>query len=433
MHHLPPTLLLSLLLLLAQLSGRAGSAPIDQRAINAAHANVRLVCLVRAGIASSAAQRAGTLKVLAPVHLAQLVSSYTDTPAMRQLAGGYIGKRRHALAKDLHKSVQAAAEKMLRLCAEEGGLVPLFQSSGQWAVPPAPQLPGCGSKRLHVVVVTSDSIKPGFSMSQHMLGSFRMRGLPLPATLLSRGHNVSWYSARDHAALFDGCLLDPNFRFPFPFGPSADGSTVLALVVKQRPERFMQCFAKHGVPVVLDLIDNTIEYSKYRDYRLILATSRVAALMFERNTGVRALPLYHQPPNYARFHRADRSAPVRSVSMTHQRVNHGLETDELAALIGRYCTLRNITFRLGEYSGHGFDQQELREYLTAPHDWGSQMGYAMGGSSFLGGFYLGGGAGERQREVADQNTGCVVGRRGGGGAGGEGRAGSGQEEGEAAP
>ena len=328
-------------LLIAALLLRAATTA-QQSTMNS---NIKLVCVLRAAMAKNSLVKAGRYKALAPEELKQLVDSYMDTPAMMQLSNSYIGSVQHAKAADFYRSARAASEQMLQTCIEGGGLVNALRTTGKWAVPAVPQLNACGDTKVHLVVVTSDNIKPEASTSQHMLGSFRMRGLPLPAYMLRHGHTVSWYSLNQHSSLFDGCLLDPDFQFPFPFGPTSDGRPVVALVVKQRPDRFMQCFAKHNIPVVLDLVDNTLEYSKFKDFKLILATNRASAMMYQQNTGVRSIPLYHQPPNYAKFHRKDRSTPVRTIAMTHQRVNHGLETDMLAAVLGRYARSHNITFR----------------------------------------------------------------------------------------
>lgn len=113
------------------------------------------------------------------------------------------------------------------------------------------------------------------------------------------------------------------------------------------------------------------------DYSLILATNRLASEIMTVNTGVPAVTVYHQPANYERFHRADRTRPVKVIAMTHGAESHSLETDDLAQALTRYCDDHGISLRLNHYAGHGFDQDEMARFLQAKHDWGHQLGYAM--------------------------------------------------------
>ncbi len=107
--------------------------------------------------------------------------------------------------------------------------------------------------------------------SQHVLCravrcSFRARGLPLPAHMISKGHEASWFSQREHSQLFEGCLDNDSYMPPFPLGQEAArrGVSVVGLVVKSRPEAMVKCLLKLGIPVVLDLIDSAVDdFSKY--------------------------------------------------------------------------------------------------------------------------------------------------------------------------
>lgn len=54
----------------------------------------------------------------------------------------------------------------------------------------------------------------------------------------------------------------------------------------------------------------------------------------------------------------------------------------LRQLLGSACcsSVRHVCgCRLNHYAGHGFDQDEMARFLQAKHDWGHQLGYAMGG------------------------------------------------------
>lgn len=138
--------------------------------MNASHAHTT-VCGWRAKATLQQIVEAGKYSKLKPPELDKLLVTYTNTTAMERLRQGYVGETRHTAAGSFfHSGAMEAAAAVLRLCTEEGGLVPSYRSRGSWAVPGVRTLPECGSKKLHLVVVTGEHIKPGATATERMWG-----------------------------------------------------------------------------------------------------------------------------------------------------------------------------------------------------------------------------------------------------------------------
>ncbi len=138
--------------------------------MNASYAHA-MVCGWRAKATLQQVVDAGKYSKLTPPELDKLLATYTNTSAMERLRQGYVGEIRHTAAGSFfHSGAMEAAAAVLRLCTEEGGLVPSYRSRGSWAVPGVRALPECGSKKLHLVVVTGEHIKPGAMATERMWG-----------------------------------------------------------------------------------------------------------------------------------------------------------------------------------------------------------------------------------------------------------------------
>lgn len=130
----------------------------------------RIHCGLRAAATTKHMNEAGKVLNLGTEELNRLLETYLNTSGMSRLSSGYIGDRAHPAAGELHQSVLNSTRFVLQLCAEHGGLVPGYRKQGTWAIPEVPTLPMCGGKRLHLVVVTHLNVKPGYKMTEGMLG-----------------------------------------------------------------------------------------------------------------------------------------------------------------------------------------------------------------------------------------------------------------------
>ncbi len=109
--------------------------------------------------------------------------------------------------------------------------------------------------------------------------------------MLKKGHGVSWFSEKEHRGLFEGCLGDNSnsyaLPFPHPHEAAKQGVQVVALVVKDRGATIMQCLKKHGIPVVLDLIDSTVNKFPSFTVRARRRGPRGPAVVWRAGQGVR--------------------------------------------------------------------------------------------------------------------------------------------------
>lgn len=181
------------------------------------HANY--VCGARARVTRQQVIKAGNYARLTEQELSSLIQSYASTEGFHFLRRGFVGDTAHPLATQLYETSLEAITNVIKLCVEDGGLTLHYRSAGNWAVPEVPALHGCGNKKVHLVVLTGEEIKRGPQVTEKMWPSFRARGLPLPAHMVSKGHEASWFSRREHSDLFEGCLDNDGYVPPFPFGP----------------------------------------------------------------------------------------------------------------------------------------------------------------------------------------------------------------------
>lgn len=71
-----------------------------------------------------------------------------------------------------------------------------------------------------------------------------------------------------------------------------------------------------------------------QDYKLILATNRLAAEIMTVHTNTRSVPIYHQPANYQRFHRVGCVWAPSLVAMDNGAVAR-------RAMLGVSCSMGN--------------------------------------------------------------------------------------------
>jgi hypothetical protein len=107
----------------------------------------------------------------------------------------------------------------------------------------------------------------------------------------------------------------------------------------------------------------------------VLTAGRVAKVAFDK-AGIPAQVLYHNHANYANFHRADRSPPVRVLAL--QGDYHSRDSD-IFPMLEEYCEKNNLTFRSGHYTGRGWEVQEYAQMLQEGlPNYGAQQGWYMG-------------------------------------------------------
>lgn len=154
------------LLLLTVLSYLASSsaAVLPRNSDYAKH----IICGARAKVTLENFRKAEKLAKITDQELDQLLKAYTNATGFQRLGNGLIGDKPHPAAKQLYHSTLEATRDVLKMCAEDGGLVPGYRKAGSWAVPGVPTLPECGKKKLHLVVITREHIKPGPSVTDEM-------------------------------------------------------------------------------------------------------------------------------------------------------------------------------------------------------------------------------------------------------------------------